>query len=154
MCLPLSDFVLTSGSDRQHISSNSLALAWVFLLLQSSTYTHTQLCTHKMTKELWIKNFCPQKVAFSFVHSWFACLSDCVCFSGFTELSSTMLSKATLPLVFLFYEQPNYQFRNSPLPFLLILDVRPVHQQPPGSCGEPPHTSASIDSKYDWVCRV
>lgn len=56
-------------------------------------------------------------------------------------------SKATLLLVFLFYEQPNYQFRSAPCPILLIPDTRLVHQQAPGSCGVQPHTSASIDSK-------
>lgn len=42
MCLPLSDFVLTSGGDRQHISSNFFC---------ARSHQHTQPWTHEMTKE-------------------------------------------------------------------------------------------------------
>ena len=147
-CVNLQRRQATHSKQLARTSMSFSALA----IMHSHTSTHCRLRAHEMIKELWIKNFCPENQLFHLFTPSLPAKALCVCFSGFTELSSSTLSKATLLLlVFLFYKQPNYQSRNSSLPILLIPDVGPVHQQAPGSCREPPHTPASIDSKNHWI---
>lgn len=92
MCLPLSDFVLTSRGDRQHISSN-LHLRELFCTCDCArSLSRTQLCTHEMTKEPRIKILCPQN---QLLHLFTPCLCVRVsnrlpCVTDFTESFSFM----------------------------------------------------------------
>lgn len=142
MCLPLSDFVLTSGGDRQHISSNFFC---------ARSHQHTQPWTHEMTKQPVNKEILSTKTSsfYLFTSSSTQTVSVLVVLQKYPPLCS---KKAHRCLYFYFMNSRAARFRNSPLSILLISEVRPLHQRAPGSCGEPPHTSASIDSKHYWIC--